>query len=304
MNKLITDFNDPELADYLDRNIGISRTTLNVQAFIGLFIFGWLMSTTYDSLNEKGLGWTFLIVLIFLIVAGGRQPEPAVYYILASVLYFGAWVHTNLLLSSQQKIWGEKFLALNNETKLQGGLDADNNSSSISTTDSIHNEKVLTAETLNIVNQFSEPEIARFFAFTYEAWKRGELNFYSDTTQKAALGNNLMDFIKSVNASLAELIRASQRIRGFSIGEYLVCYDKDKHFLLTNLAIYFYCCGNLSDKPEVFELRNLKSYKQSSIWKTFTIKIQTNDDKKVNLRKIMQAPPDVLVNHFIRINRL
>ncbi len=105
---------DPEVvATYIKNHIVISRKYLNVQAFIGMFIFGWLMQWNYNALGEKGFGWAFLIAMAF-VFAIGRQVEPMIFFA-APVIYVAAWIHTNALLTSKQRIAREQFF--NENTK-------------------------------------------------------------------------------------------------------------------------------------------------------------------------------------------
>ena len=103
---------DPEtITDYVNKHAGISRTRLNIQAFIGIFIFGWLMKINYDHLGMKGLGWAFLIAMA-LVFAIGRQVEPMIFAV-GLVIYVAAWVHTNVLLTNKQRIAREQFFKEN-----------------------------------------------------------------------------------------------------------------------------------------------------------------------------------------------
>jgi hypothetical protein len=94
---------DPDnISSYIKNHVGISRKELNVKAFIGIFIFGWLMKINYDDLGEKGFGWSFLVVLA-IVYAIGKQVEPMIFAV-APVIYVAAWVHTNVLLTRKQRI--------------------------------------------------------------------------------------------------------------------------------------------------------------------------------------------------------
>jgi hypothetical protein len=88
--------------------IGVSRTALNVRAFIGLFIFGWLMMMNYSDLNKPGFGWAFLITMapLFMICTRGLAGNPnaeAIAGVLLLLVYCGAWIHTNVILSNLQR---------------------------------------------------------------------------------------------------------------------------------------------------------------------------------------------------------
>jgi len=100
--------NEKKLVEYMNLEIGISRMRLNIQAFIGLFIFGWLMKMNYDDLKQSGFGWALLIAMAFLF-AIGRQVEPNAFFLVA-VIYIAAWIHTNVILSNKQNAAKKKYL--------------------------------------------------------------------------------------------------------------------------------------------------------------------------------------------------
>ena len=107
-----TEKHDPEVvAAYIKNHTAISRKYLNVQAFIGMFIFGWLMQLNYNALGEKGFGWAFLIAMAF-VFAIGRQVEPMIFFAVP-IIYVAAWIHTNALLTSKQRIAREQFFKEN-----------------------------------------------------------------------------------------------------------------------------------------------------------------------------------------------
>lgn len=85
---------------------------MNVRGAIGVFIFGWLMKMNYDDLGEKGFGWAFLIsfAVIFAVTrqAGPDAVVPAV--CIGLLIYAGAWVHTNVLLTERERVAKERFL--------------------------------------------------------------------------------------------------------------------------------------------------------------------------------------------------
>lgn len=57
---------DEELDHYVVEARGISRTKLNVFALIGLFIFGWLITSVFEYLGKKIIGWMYLICLLIM----------------------------------------------------------------------------------------------------------------------------------------------------------------------------------------------------------------------------------------------
>lgn len=105
---------DPQQIEdlYVNKQVGISRKALNVQAAIGIVVFGWLMKMNYDELGHKELGWAFLIAMAF-VYALATQVEPMV-GILAPVIYVAAWIHTNAILSKKQRLAREQYLRQKN----------------------------------------------------------------------------------------------------------------------------------------------------------------------------------------------
>ena len=86
-----------ELNNYVMKAGGISREGLNIIFFIGLFIFGWLMTIAFDKLGKKGLGWLYFILFIFPLISIVLIP-------LAILIYVVAWVHANRLLSRYESL--------------------------------------------------------------------------------------------------------------------------------------------------------------------------------------------------------
>jgi len=99
-----------DINSFVKKRIGITRKRLNIQAFIGLFIFGWLMKMNYDDLGEKGFGWAFLISMAFFF-AIGNQAEPMA-FIALPIIYIAAWIHTNILLTNLENKARESFISM------------------------------------------------------------------------------------------------------------------------------------------------------------------------------------------------
>lgn len=93
----------PNMRAYVNKTVGISRTRLNIQAAIGLLTFGILMKITYDDLRQKRCGWGVLIALIASTAFARQAEEESITLGLIPVLiYIGAWIHANILLTRLQ----------------------------------------------------------------------------------------------------------------------------------------------------------------------------------------------------------
>lgn len=89
-----------ELDYYVRSATGISRKTLNIMCFIGIFIFGWLLAVVFDQLGKKSKGWLYVGPVFVMIIAsnkGGQDLTP-----LALILYVIGWVHANRILTRYQ----------------------------------------------------------------------------------------------------------------------------------------------------------------------------------------------------------
>jgi hypothetical protein len=89
-----------ELRDYVLKEAGLSRKGLNIMCFIGLFIFGWLLTVAFNMLGKKNQGW-FYVVPIIVCLAISRQTETAL-GLVAVIIYIIGWVHANIVLSGYQ----------------------------------------------------------------------------------------------------------------------------------------------------------------------------------------------------------
>jgi hypothetical protein len=286
---------DPELIEYIKRNTGISRTRLNVQAFIGLFIFGWLMSMNYDALKKKGLGWAFLIIFAILLITS-YQAEPGLWF-LAIAVYLGAWIHTNVLLTQQQKEAREKFLALkeepaiNNEAQSVDGLPA--------SPDARSGEATLTPEAKSIVEKSSDKQVTRLLAYTHQAWKAGALDFFSDNFKNAATKTDVIKFIKTAEMPLVNLLKASNSARAFEEGEYMIGYA-NKDFLMTNIIVYFFLKDNTNGSPLIIRINDIKSYKTQTSWNNITVNIERKNGDPIFIPKIKSVPDENMIAHLIK----
>ena len=107
-------------------NGGISRKAINIIAFAGLFIFGWLITIAFDLLGKgKTGGWYFKALLVTLLIARFFAPPLG---ILALIIYITACIHANLLLSHYKKLARERIAEIdsrgevNIDTEIEKGL--------------------------------------------------------------------------------------------------------------------------------------------------------------------------------------
>lgn len=297
MNELpvIVPDDDPELIEYIKRNTGISRTRLNVQAFIGLFIFGWLMSMNYDALKRKGLGWAFLIIFAILLITS-YQAQPGLWF-LAIGVYLGAWIHTNVLLTQQQNEAKEKFLALKKEPAVNNAFHSANGFS-IPAENKLE-EALLTPEVKSILEKSSDTPVIRLLALTHQVWKLGALDFYSDNFKNAAVKTDIVNFIKTAEMPLVNLLKASNGARAFEDGEYLIGYA-NKDFLLTNKVIYFHLRDNPAESPLIIRLNDIKSYNIHTSFSNIKVNIERKSGTPVFIPKIKNVPDEKLISLLIK----
>ncbi len=102
-----------DLKDYVLHASGMTRTTLNVTAFVGVFIFGWLIAVIFDSLGKKGRGWSYLI-LIAILVFGVAKFLP-VAALLGIAIYGVAWLDANLVLSGYKQAARQRLSAMSQQ---------------------------------------------------------------------------------------------------------------------------------------------------------------------------------------------
>lgn len=91
-----------EIREYTLKAYGMKRSTLNIVAFFGIFIFGWLIAVIFSLLGKKRQGWKYLIPIIFFSVLARRGWQ--IYYFLAPTIYIIAWIHSNITLSRFERL--------------------------------------------------------------------------------------------------------------------------------------------------------------------------------------------------------
>ncbi len=94
-------FVNEELNDYVVNASGISRTGLNTMAFIGLFVFGWLIAIVFDKLGKSGIGWFYLITILIIMAVSRHNPDPGL-FTLGIAIYISAWLHASKILKDYE----------------------------------------------------------------------------------------------------------------------------------------------------------------------------------------------------------
>jgi tetratricopeptide (TPR) repeat protein len=104
-----------ELYNYIINARGISLIGLNVMAFIGIFVFGWLIFLIFQYLGKKVIPWIYQLVLIFLFLFSIRiEPKTFLLYL---IVYVIAWVHANLILYKYKSMAKERIEEINSLSK-------------------------------------------------------------------------------------------------------------------------------------------------------------------------------------------
>jgi len=105
---------------------GISRKALNIMAFIGLFLFGWMITIAFDLLGKGKQGWGYFKALLAALIIGRFFAPPV--GILAVIIYITACIHANLLLSRYKSLARERIAEINSQgevnidTEIEKGL--------------------------------------------------------------------------------------------------------------------------------------------------------------------------------------
>ncbi len=90
-------FGRKNLRDYIYKADGISFFKLNVFAFVGLFVFGWLLVMVYEDLGKKKLGWGILVSLVLCLSAGKIN---IIFLSFGGLIYLIGWIYANFILYS------------------------------------------------------------------------------------------------------------------------------------------------------------------------------------------------------------
>ena len=102
----IWDEKNNALATYVLKAHGISRSGLNIMCFIGVFIFGWLLVVVFNQLGKKGIGWLYIIPVIFFFSVS--RSGPAELGFIALTIYIAGWIHANAVLSNYKLLAGQR----------------------------------------------------------------------------------------------------------------------------------------------------------------------------------------------------
>ncbi len=110
VRKQLTNEEEVELRRYLNANVRISRETLIVRAAFSGLSFGWLMKMNYDDLGQKDWGWAYLVSHLVIGAMMLYSGSDATVLLLGIMVYVGALVHTNVLLTEKVRVATERFL--------------------------------------------------------------------------------------------------------------------------------------------------------------------------------------------------
>ena len=222
-----------------------------------------------------------------------------VWFIVAYILRFsvgleewGPWI--GMIVGAS--VWGyvDKFTG-SDEAKIQPSLT--NSSDTVDATiQPLEVAHELSHEVLKVVKSNQQPQLARLLAYTYDVWKRGTLDFFSEDCKKEASSVSAEEFIESTKP-IVNLLRASNSAREFQNGEYMVARNPES-FLMTNQAIYFFSDNALLSKPKIVELPTIQSYRTKSHWASVSIEIEQSDGNKISLPKVISGPHESIVAHF------
>lgn len=120
--KDIRDEEYEDLANYMLKAQGISRSGLNIMCFIGVFIFGWLLVVAFNQLGKKGIGWLYIVPIIFLLVLSGK--DMAELGLIAPIIYIAGWIHANVVLSRYKSLAKQRIAEINRTPSSQHTADA------------------------------------------------------------------------------------------------------------------------------------------------------------------------------------
>lgn len=97
---------------------GISRKALNIMAFIGLFIFGWLLLMVFENLGKGKRGWWYVWPIIIAISIGRFVPFIG---LLAPLIYLVGCLDANAILTHCKKLAKERIAQI--ESQAEVGID-------------------------------------------------------------------------------------------------------------------------------------------------------------------------------------
>ncbi len=99
-----------ELRNYVVKSPGISRATLNILAFVGIFVFGWLMLVNFNILGRRNLGLLYFVPTIALAI---------LFWPLAIFVYIVGWIHANVILSRYKTAAKHRIISIDQKTMVE-----------------------------------------------------------------------------------------------------------------------------------------------------------------------------------------
>jgi hypothetical protein len=99
----------------------VTRTWLNTMCGIGVFVFGWLLSLVFDYLGKKGLGWAYIIPVLFCFVLAAEAFPPI--GLLGTCVYIAGWIHANTILTRYQRFAERRIQQLESEQSVDAILE-------------------------------------------------------------------------------------------------------------------------------------------------------------------------------------
>jgi len=105
-----------DLKNYVINAPGISRRTLNILAFIGIFIFGMLLAVIFALLGKRRTGWMYFIPFI-VIVAVAINVQPML-TLLALIIYIAGWIHANIILSHYKSAARQRITEIDRKSRV------------------------------------------------------------------------------------------------------------------------------------------------------------------------------------------
>lgn len=96
---------------------GVSRTSLNVMSFIGLFIFAWLLAIGLENLGKRKLSFYYVLPVILCALVAYYSESPTfspTFGVIALMVYVAGWIHANIILMQYQQTGQDRLTRISN----------------------------------------------------------------------------------------------------------------------------------------------------------------------------------------------